>query len=70
MNSTLINAVETGVFILDGSSEIGAHERSNTFLFKLYKALDYIVIDNNFFFSQKRPVFFMRAQHVLSYNII
>ena len=74
------------VIISDGNSEIGAHERSNIFyliwlrhliisqaiitrVFSNYKSYPYIIL-NPFFLSSKRPIFFTRAQHVLSYHLI
>ena len=60
------------VLILDGNSKIGAHVRQEqSLLFDLFKAFDYIECSQKSdFFSRKKCIFFMRAQHVLSYPLI
>ena len=60
----------TMLLILDGNSEIGTHVTSNLCYLACLKYLirSRAATKRNFF--PKRHIFFMRAQHVLSYQLI
>ena len=60
------------VLILDGTSEIGAHVRSNFCLLTCLRHLSRAREEENLFFlAFAKDLFsFMRAQHVLSYHLI
>ena len=58
-------------FILDGNSETGAYERSNLRnLICLRHLISSRVVTNSILFFEEDPFSFMRAQHVLSYQLM
>ena len=59
------------VLKLDGNSELGAHAKCDLGYFHLFTAFARIKSSHKAgFFIQKRPIFFVHSQHVLSYHLI